>query len=136
MKLAGLTIKGRALLAAIDAGLLPETPDGCDDEPFERFWSLFCKELGYDPDARGTVDRLIDKLNDLRQQGKPVLDIDPEEEREKRYKNAQYRNLVLRSVATFCVGIILMAFLEATGLGGFLFGLALFLLGGLFFKCL
>ena len=79
---------------------------------------------------------LFNKPDKIRQQGKPVLDIDPEEEREKRYKNAQYRNLVLRSVATFCVGIILMAFLEATGLGGFLFGLALFLLGGLFFKCL
>lgn len=45
-----------------------------------------------------------------------------------------YRNLILRSVITFFAGTILMAFFEALGLGGLLFGAALLLLGGLFFK--
>lgn len=64
----------------------------------------------------------------------------PEDTVEMLYKHAKYernqrhyyRYLVLRSVASFFIGIILMAFLEALGFFGFLFGLALFGLGLLF----
>lgn len=45
-----------------------------------------------------------------------------------------YRNLVLRSVSTFFVGMILLAFLEADGLGAFLFALVLCLFSMLFAK--
>lgn len=52
-----------------------------------------------------------------------------QESKNERNQRHYYRNLVLRSVATFCIGIILMAFLEALGLGGFFCGLLLALCG-------
>lgn len=33
-----LTIKGEAVLIAIETGLIRKTPEGYDEEPFERFW--------------------------------------------------------------------------------------------------
>ncbi len=48
-----------------------------------------------------------------------------QEAKEKRDERHYYRNLILRCVATFGIGTILMAFLEAFGLGGFLIALAL-----------
>ena len=45
-----------------------------------------------------------------------------------------YRNLVLRSVSTFFISMILLAFLEADGLGAFLFALVLCLFSMLFAK--
>ena len=108
-----LTIKGRALLAAIDAGLLPKVPDGWDDEPFQRFWQLFCKELGYDPDER--------RKESAQEASKPFEDgakmLNKQRPGHGQYygqENKPYLKLVLRA----------------------LFGLALFLLGGLFFKLL
>lgn len=113
MKLAGLTIKGRALLAAIDAGLLPETPDGWDDEPFERFWSLFCKELGYDPDARGT-ESPEETTNPFEDGSKMLNEQRPGQRQDNSQKDKPYLKTTIR----------------------FLFGLAFFVLGGLFFKFL
>ena len=52
-----------------------------------------------------------------------------QEAHHKRNQRHYYRNLVLRSVATFCIGIVLMAFLEALGLGGLFCGLLLALCG-------
>ena len=37
--------KGCALLAAIDAGLIPETEAGYDTAKFEKFWTLYITNL-------------------------------------------------------------------------------------------
>lgn len=37
--------KGCALLAAIDAGFLPESGGSYDTAPFEKFWSLYLDNL-------------------------------------------------------------------------------------------
>lgn len=37
--------KGCALLAAIDAGLIPQTADGYDTAKFEDFWALYVANL-------------------------------------------------------------------------------------------
>ena len=50
----------------------------------------------------------------------------------KRYQRHYYRNLVLRSVSSFFIGLILMAFLEAFGFPGLIIGLALCGFGALF----
>lgn len=57
---------------------------------------------------------------------KEMLD---EHTKDKRYKRNYYRNLILRSVATFIIGVIFAAFLDAHGLPTAFFGIALFLLG-------
>ena len=97
--LAKLSPKGKALLAAIDTGLLPETEKGWDDEPFNRFWYRFSQDLGYD-------------LNEYLNQREPVLNPDAEKKRERRYKNAQYRNLVIKSLLTFLFGLALGVLLK------------------------
>lgn len=56
--------------------------------------------------------------------------------REKREDRRYYRNLILRTITTFCMGIILSAFLEALGLFGFLFGFLLCVFGFCFAKLL
>lgn len=42
-----VTLKGLAMLAAIDSGLVPEDPsvDGYNIAPFLRFWELFSPSL-------------------------------------------------------------------------------------------
>lgn len=55
-----------------------------------------------------------------------------QEAKEKRNERHYYRNLVLRCVATFGIGVIFAAFLEAFGLGGFLIALALCLFSAMF----
>lgn len=40
-----LTPKGIAILAAIEADLLPKVKGGWDDTKFNKFWELFSKEL-------------------------------------------------------------------------------------------
>lgn len=40
-----LNLKGCALLAAIDAGLLPKIDGGWDDQAFEQFWRNFMDNL-------------------------------------------------------------------------------------------
>ena len=57
-----------------------------------------------------------------------------QEAKRKRNERHYYRNLILRSIATLCMGVILMAFLEALGLPGFLFGLLLIILGAVYFN--
>lgn len=37
--------KGCALLAAVDAGLIPETAGSYDTAKFEKFWSLYLGNL-------------------------------------------------------------------------------------------
>lgn len=54
----------------------------------------------------------------------------------KRYKGHYYRNLILRSISTFFIGLILTAFLKALGFGVFLFGCFLCAFGILFGVCL
>lgn len=110
MKLAVLTIKGRALLAAIDAGLLPETPDGWDDEPFERFWSLFCKELGYDPDARGTESP--EETTNPFEDGSKMLD---KERPQDGHKGGQENKPDLKAVLGLLIGGVLGTFFTALG---------------------
>lgn len=44
MKL-NLTLKGFALLAARESGLIPKVKGGWDDTKFNKFWELFGKEL-------------------------------------------------------------------------------------------
>lgn len=40
-KVISITLMGRALMAAVDSGLVPETDDGWDDTVFLRFWESF-----------------------------------------------------------------------------------------------
>lgn len=61
------------------------------------------------------------KKDDLRDWEEPFHE-DAEEKRDDRH---YYRNLILRSVSTFCIGSILMAFFQAFGFGGLLVCLAL-----------
>ena len=46
--------KGCALLAAIDAGIIPETESGYDTARFDKFWSLYLRNLAqvYWPQSR------------------------------------------------------------------------------------
>lgn len=70
------------------------------------------------------------KLNKGANDSGVVLDDEAEYKRQARaYNRRCYRNTILRSVITFFSGVILMAFLEAFGLGCFLFGFLLFLFG-------
>ena len=64
-----------------------------------------------------------------------VLDQQAEKERDARAENGcKKRHSRLRSLIAFFTGAIVMALLETFGLGCFLFGLALFFLGGVFIK--
>ena len=72
------------------------------------------------------------KQNDLRDWEEPFRE-DAEKKRDDRH---YYRNLILRSVSTFCIGSILMAFFQAFGLGGLLVGLALCGFCVLYMRCL
>ena len=77
----------------------------------------------------------MDDVDERRNDPGVVLDQEAEYKRQARaYHRRCYRNAILRSVVSFFSGVILMAFLETFGLGCFLFGVALFFLGGLFFK--
>lgn len=58
-----------------------------------------------------------------------------QEAKRKRDERHYYRNLILRSVASLFIGIILMAFLEAFGLGGLLVALLLCGCGAMFALC-
>lgn len=68
-----VTDKGAALLAAIEAGLIPETDDGHDIEAFEEFWEIYSekslrnfeKRLDH---ANEAIKNLIKMLNDEREQ--------------------------------------------------------------------
>ena len=40
-----ITNKGKAFLAAVEAGLIVETEDGLDISKFERFWELYEKTI-------------------------------------------------------------------------------------------
>ena len=52
-------------------------------------------------------------------------------EAEDKHKNRHYHsNLILRSVASFFTGAILVAFFETLGIGGLLIGILLCLLSG------
>ena len=57
-----VSLKGFALLCAIDAGMIQATSDGSfDDEPFLRFWDDFSKSIsadrrGYPGELQGVVE--------------------------------------------------------------------------------
>ena len=63
-----ITSKGRALLAAIDAGLIQEVEGGWDDEAFNRFWEAFTRNLD-----KVSMKEMGKICNDLR----PVVDNKP-----------------------------------------------------------
>lgn len=44
IKAVAVTDKGIALLAAIEAGLIPKTEDKYDTEPFEKFWEIYSEK--------------------------------------------------------------------------------------------
>ena len=52
-----ITVKGAALLAAIDSGICARTETGCDTKSFDSFWTCFMSNLSESPDK---------ELNDLR----------------------------------------------------------------------
>lgn len=61
-----LSLKGMALLCAIDAGMIREASDGSyDDEPFLRFWDEFSRFIKADrggyPDEIRNVAKLLQK---------------------------------------------------------------------------
>lgn len=68
-----ITDKGAAVLAAIDAGLIPETEGGYDIGAFEKFWELYSEkslrtmeqQLEY---ANKNARKLIEMLNAERDQ--------------------------------------------------------------------
>ena len=57
------TLKGRALLMAIDAGLVPEaqTADGYNIAPFMRFWNAFSPLLEQALDKPEDVPEVLHK---------------------------------------------------------------------------
>lgn len=67
------TDKGCALLAAIDAGLIPKTEGGRDVETFEKFWEIYSesslrnieKQMEY---TNENARKLIEMLNAEREQ--------------------------------------------------------------------
>lgn len=44
-KMVCITNKGRAFLAAYEAGLIPKTDSGYDETKFEQFWDAFEKDM-------------------------------------------------------------------------------------------
>lgn len=68
-----ITDKGAAVLAAIDAGLIPKTEGGHDIEAFEKFWELYSEsslrtmeqQLEY---TNKNARKLIEMLNAEREQ--------------------------------------------------------------------
>lgn len=108
----------KAMSAAIRAGICPPSKRGkaygYDGENFFVFWSCFEKDLlEYINDNTNNPGKMLNK-----QAQKKVAD------------RKHYRDLILISISTFCIGAILSAFLDSFGLGVFFFGL---LLGGLGF---
>lgn len=68
-------------------------------------------------------------MEQIKEKAKNVVKMLYEKAKYKRYEWHYYLNLILRSVTSFFVGVIIMAFLEAFGLGAALFGLVLCFLG-------
>lgn len=104
-----ITLRGIAVVQAEEAGLISKTKEGYDISAFLKFWDKFEPELWkyVQEHPEDAIEVFYDK---------------PEKERDDRH---YYRNLILRSIATFFIGSILMALLEAFGLGCFLFSLLL-----------
>ena len=50
-----ITLKGRAVLSAVNAGLLPKIDGGWDDTAFIRFWESF------EPELRKEINKEIDQ---------------------------------------------------------------------------
>ena len=69
----------------------------------------------------------MEKRNNSRNDSGVMFHDDTEKKRDDRH---YYRNLVLRSVASFLIGAILSAFFKMLGLGGLIFGILLCLLSG------
>lgn len=72
-KAVAVTDKGVALLAAIEAGLVPQAEDGYDIEPFEKFWEIYSEKSLRNfesclKQAHETTNDLIKMLNDEREQ--------------------------------------------------------------------
>lgn len=110
------TNKGIALAAARAVGFQRE-----DLELIDRFINEYDRQYNEFMEL-SLLEDAEDKINDARK----VFHQQAENKRNDRH---YYRNLVLRSVASFFVGVILSALLKTFGLGVFLFGLILCLLG-------
>lgn len=88
-----ITAKGLALLAAIDAGLCPVAENGTIDETiFERFWTHFEKNL-------------VEYFKNNPNYPIKMFDHKTEDESYKRYKHRCYRNLILKALLFFILGL-------------------------------
>lgn len=89
------------------------------DRSFDDWW---------DSQVRLDLEQCMNLVDECSDNIKKVLRQNTKEKRDERHNN---RNLILRSVSSFLVGMILAAFFEAFGLGALLFGFLLCLLSAL-----
>lgn len=54
-----ITLKGEALICALDSGICPKTENGTDVGPFLRFWMLF------EPCLKKHLDQVTDGSEDV-----------------------------------------------------------------------
>lgn len=91
-----LTLKGAALIALVEEGIIPRDENGgIDTAPFERFWSRFDRNLNA---------QITDELNEVRK----VAEECANDRRSKRH--FQCRNAIIPAAAFF-LGFLLAQFL-------------------------
>lgn len=105
-----ITLKGRALVDAIDSGLIPETDDGWDDTGFLRFWELF------EPDLRKEIEKEVDQAAAMLYQQR--------DQRANDRANNSVKNRLFRLELTVSglVGLLFGFFLSHYILGPLIFG--------------
>lgn len=103
---------------------------GMTDQLFDDYW---------DDRKANEIIELLQKLiqsqpaeDNVGNTGK-MLGQEPQKKRKQRSNN---RHFILTMIASFCIGIVLMAFFKTFGLGALLFGLLLGLCGFLLAHCL
>lgn len=101
-----ITLKGRALVDAVDSGLIPETDDGWDDTGFLRFWELF------EPELRKEIEKEVNHAATMLYQQRNHGSNDCTK---KRIKNLKF---AVRFLFGFLIGFLLAHFV----LGPLIFG--------------
>ena len=87
-----LSAKACALLAAVEAGLCPRVEGGWDTDAFERFWEIYQDKLS--KQGRKESDDSGEVLHEKTQN-----------KRDKRHDRRYYRDLVLKSLLAFVLGL-------------------------------
>lgn len=102
-----VTDKGTALLAAIDAGLLPETEDGHDTGAFEKFWDIYSEK------SLRTIEKRLDAANKNTRNLLEMLDKERNQRADDRnYYLASQRRMLFAAFFGFVFGGILTCLLH------------------------